>query len=385
MAVGICLLGLIPAAAQDNPPTLTVSSPYGAISLDAPEGWQVSSPSNLQYGIMSNLPAPPTGQPLSEVQMIIRPAEAFASVLNEPIDLGAENPALDYLQKYAARGAQLSEGAFADPAALTDGNLRAGVMLYVEKLDEPRFGEGVQEALSLGVVVYLGEGQLAVILMDGPAAQGDSLLRLWSEMLPTLRINDETPAFAAGLPALLLRFTPPDDLWAQSRTAPSSAASPSQSLTFAIGDNTVILTPPSGWMLAPGSFQAGGSAVLASPDSAATFSLNTVRKPESYTNPANAALEMLSDASDVERLGDAVAFQSGAIHGAALRLRRADSDGTLLLLELPNGHLLTLYFQKTLETQTAWELDWLTMLRLLTINGEPLDFHAVIEAMTEGG
>src|SRR5262245_26054210 len=126
LLIGLILLMMVPFALAQEP--LTLSTEQGTLSLEIPEGWESNVEDN--YAIATNRGVDDSTR--TDVQMVITPVDALNSVLPEPIDMEVDNPALDYLEKYAASS---DRGVYSEPIEIEIGETPASLMLYIEKPD----------------------------------------------------------------------------------------------------------------------------------------------------------------------------------------------------------------------------------------------------------
>jgi hypothetical protein len=372
------------------------------LSLTVPSGWlaALNPPSNNLYAIMTNRNEVRPGEEATDVQLVIRSLEELAQPIEATLDPESENPALEYLTQYAAWKGNRVEGIYDPPQALESGDYPSAMMLYIERSPTARFGQATPGLLSLSLAVYLGEGQMAVILMDGVAQSGQVLLATWINILRTLELDGTSPPFVADLEAILAGFNAPDNMRSVYEAivggsplpAPTSAAGrfpfpENTGVYLKFGADQEIGLPLFGtWTVTR---QALESAEWASNDGSAQIRAAIQALPAEYSlGDLNNLLGFLAQSDQTELAeGDPLAFFWGdMIASVALTqtLSADQPDGMLLAVQLPDLQSLLvvrLRFLADVPRQTL--LDWRDTLALAQLNGVEIGPDEILLALLQ--
>jgi hypothetical protein len=370
-----------------------------SLRIEVPPGWNVEVSENQLglYGLMGNRITDNQNQPRTDVQVVFRHAEDLLGVLNEPIDLDADNPAEDYLFKYASRYAEQFEGTYDLPQPfITDDDIPGAAMLYVERAETLRLGQDVDTALSLSLVFALGEDELLIVLIDGPASAGNNLLSGWAAILEAIRFNDEPLPFADDALSFLNQFEPPDSLLEryQSLTRarrtpappPDTLPLPGQKLSITRGDAGLLFSRYEGWSLAES--DAADQATLLSDDESARIELTLLPLPENFTDAATAIEAFAEDHEAFSLVGDPVPFAWGALDAAIAHLAAEDEDpariGQLIIARARGEDvLLVMQFDAEADAPAQRSQDWYNTVTVIRWNGYDLPIEPLLLAMTQ--
>jgi len=372
---------LLPSAAlAQEADELVVSGENSTLSIPIPQDWvAVRAPEGAApYASLSNRGE---GQNTpTDVQIIFRDLGALNLNLLAPIDTSTENPAYDYLFKYAEVRSALDQGRYNLPLEIPAA-VPAALMLYVEQADGYRFGAGVPVVVALAVALYVGEDEMAVILLDGPATLAPTLLTMWGELLPTLQLDDEP--LAVQLDALLPLLDAPavlldSYLRVEAPPTPRSAANtsqiplPGENLQISLGQNTLLFSRYPAWeaelfgeFLAQMSHESGRAEMRLSFEPA-----------EGSPDPIE-ALVMLAERAELVINGEPSAFQWGAVPAAVASVRQGRQAGTLVVAQSGESFLQALFLhQRRIDAQISQ--DWRNVMSAIRLNGQDMDYNAIL-------
>ncbi|MFP4322332.1 MAG: hypothetical protein ACLFTK_07755 [Anaerolineales bacterium] len=390
-----------PAQAQRDapPPIIQVQRADEVLRLQVPSGWRAEVLNNpdLPFARMDNLAASEAELP-TQVQLIIRHMDDLNPLLDNPIDPFAESVPFSYLQQYARTQFAANEGVFAAPVITSDANQTSAAMLYVERMESPRFDAGLRYALSLAIAFDLPGNDLALMLFEGPSSGGEPLLAIWGDILQTLTFNGRSPAFAADPDSLFEEFLSPTALLDRLRQGPPTpfAADPMPEPLGAPGiaqniqseANQVQFVQFEDWVFER--FDDGASAILTSPEGHATITLALTPWPDDEEITLADLLDARQMAEQWVFAEGPAAFQWGALPALAASVVTDDEtiEVQIIMVRLSlTPALLTVLYQRqindppdaglTLALQT-----WFNTLLTMRVNGmtiSPGDLNAVID------
>jgi hypothetical protein len=384
------------ASAQDG---FVLEGEQATLQMDVPSGWgtQITDSAVGLYGIMSNAT---TDEPRSDVQVVFRHAEDLLGVLNEPIDVEAENPAYDYLVKYATRYAERLEGSFGVPQTfITADDIPGAAMLYIERTDSARLGQGVDAALSLSLVFWLGDEELLIVLFDAPTFEGDETLARWADILQTMRLNDAAPPFADDAEIFLSLFESPQSLLAryvslQQQTAPPPAPSstfplPGENLTITRAGNTLLFSRYNGWTIEEN--DESEFMTLVSDDGSATIRLEILPLPADSEDAAAEVEAFVENHEDFQLVGDPMPFAWDPLDSAAANLIVPSEDGDALERVgqiiigryQVGGVMLVLLLDAEPEFSGQLAQDWRNTVSAIRFNGANLPFEPLLLTLAQ--
>ncbi len=365
--------GIIPPIAD----ILTLQNDTHTLSIGVPQGWEYSAVESSEgsdpYGFMSNISQTPPGETPFLVQAIIRPFEG----LDVPFEVENINPALDYFTQFAIQKGRAGIGAYSEPAALRDGQIRAAVMLYVQENEDPRFAD-YEQVISLGFALPLEGEQMAIILMEAPAENSVDLLVLANLLIPTMALNGRLLAFD-DLAQLLIGLESGESLTERYLTGQTvvneGGAIPllplNAELLFLIS-NEVIIAPPLDWTVIEESDPL--RAIFQSGDEKQTIEVWLSVLPQDYKD----ALEIMqAQAVNKETI---LFFEWDTLPAFAARLE--DAEGALVIAELPRETgLLWAKFETEL-AEDDWQA-WLNFLAQIYLNENQLGFNNIWGVMSQ--
>ena len=385
----ICLLVLGGVAlAQED---FLLESERASLSMTVPSGWETNTLD--LYGIMSNSAIADANTSRMDVQVVFRKADDLLSVLNEPINMDAENPAEDYLFKYASRYSERLQGTYDLPQPfVTEDGIPGAMMLFVERTQTLRLGQNVDAALSLSMVFALGDDDLLIVLIDGPAAAGGDLLSEWADILERMRLNNEPLPFADDVPRFLNQFESPESLLRRyeilGRTVQPTPANqfplPGENLSITYADDTLLFSRYEGWSAEAN--DESDSMRLISDDEGAQIDLSLQRAPADFES---AAAEIEAFAAKHETLalaGEPVVFAWGSLDAAIANLVAKDADfgrsGQIVIGRSITGDaLLVMHFDAAANAPAQLTQDWRNTLTAIRLNGGDLPFEPLLMAL----
>lgn len=357
--------GIIPPIAD----ILTLQNDTHTLSIGVPQGWEYSAVESSEgsdpYGFMSNISQTSYGETPFLVQAIIRPFEG----LDVAFEAENINPALDYFTQFAIQKGREGIGAYSEPAALRDGQIRAAVMLYVQENEDPRFAD-YEQVISLGFALPLEGEQMAIILMEAPAENSVDLLVLANLLIPTIALNGRLLAFD-DLAQLLIGLESGESLTERYLTGQTvvneGGAIPmlplNAELLFLIS-NEVIIAPPLDWTVIEENDPL--RAIFQSEDEKQTIEVWLSVLPQDYKD----ALEIMqAQAVNKETI---LFFEWDTLPAFAAHLE--DAEGALVIAELPRETgLLWAKFETEL-AEDDWQA-WLNFLAQVYLNENQLSFN----------
>lgn len=403
-----CLLATTTPALAQSPtpdeaaPRRVEFTPEGlpSLSLLIPEGWlyAVNPPQTDFYAILTNRSVIRPGEVATDIQIVLRPLEDLAEPIEATLDPDSENPALDYLTQYGLWNGNRVQGVYDPPQVIAGAEHPTALMLYIERSDVDRFGEITPGLLSLAVAIYLGNGQMAVILLDGLVQHGRLLFTPWINTLNSLELDGETPSFIADLPDLLAAFNGPENMGAvyQSIVADSPAMAPTSAagrFPFPEADQGIYLTLNTqeiglplfrNWEIIR---QSVDSAELVSTDQQATLRAAVYPITDEIASVSPAELvEQFQPAEGLTLQEEPFTFIWGQLIATLATLEPSDPDApavksTMLLARLPDSQTL-LVVTLLLQPDAPPELlrDWQDMLILAQLNEVEIDLDSMLLA-----
>jgi hypothetical protein len=333
-----------------------------------------------------------------DVQMVIRGRADLEASIETTLPGQGDNPALDYLGAYQAWRTNRVEGVFAQPIAL-EAPYPAGLMMYIETADRPRFGPTEAAHLSLAVVLYLGQDRYGILLADGPASAGRLLFGQWINVLGSLEINGEAPAFLTELPALLAGLAAPEQmagtytllvgpLQSLEETAQESEQArsplPYDPNYLLLDDYEIGFSSFPPWRV---DFPDAATAIMSHPEGQARLRFQILPLPSDYdiSDPLG-YLDGLAAEADYQALGEGVRF-SWDPQVSALNTYTGGGEfeyaAYVLSESLDLRYLLVLSFEGTSAALGEPLNDWIDILSVLQLEGYPLNYDGFFQALTE--
>ncbi len=388
--------GLWPLAAQEPAErVIEVQHQGDRVRLDVPPAWRAEARQDdmLPFASMDNLTLAASDAPPTQVRLIVRHLDDLSLVLDHPLDPISNTPALDYLRLYARTQFADGQGVFAAPIDTSDARQTSAAMLYLERLETPRFGPDTNYALSLAFALDMPGDYLAVLLFEGRSTQGDDLLPLWGDLLGSLRFNSRPPAFATQPEALFASFLAPDELLARLRTArPTPRAAPTIARVpdlpgtpqrIRLGDDVVRFAQFDGWTLDD---LAADGARLGSPAGDATLTVRLSTAPDE--DDLAAVLDALQNAEQWTLLTTPATFRWDRWPGlvATWTATPDETRGQVVLMRLSGEpSLLTMRFEAAPDTPQTVLQTWFSTLLTMQINGTTAPLLDLGDALRAAG
>ena len=389
----LTLLGGTVRAQQDD---FVLENERASLRMEVPSGWNVEISENQlgQLGIMGNRLSEDTSQPRTDVQAVFRHAEDLLGVLNDPIDFSTDNPAEDYLFKYASRYAELFEGTYDLPLAfVTEDGIPGAAMLYVERTETFRLGQNVETALSLSLAFALGEDELLIVLIDGAAEDGAILLDIWADILATMRLNNEPLPFADDF---LNQFEAPESLLTRYQTlqraarptapAPEGLPLPGENLSVTRGDATLLFSRYEGWSVEESDTPA--QITLLSEDGNARIEIALLPVPADFEDPVSAVEAYAVEQESFVIVGDVIPYDWGRLDAAIADMLTEDEDSTrvgqiIIARARSEDVLLMMRFDAEVDAPAQLPRDWNNTIIAMRWNGFDLPFERLMLALNQ--
>jgi len=401
------------ASAQEE---FVLEGEQATLQMDVPSGWQSQiSPGALGlYGIMSRTG---TDEIRTDVQVVFRHINDLLGVVNEPIAPNADNPAEDYLFKYATRYSGLLEGTYDLPQSFVMADdIPGAAMLYVERTESSRLGQGVELALSLSVVFWLGDDEVVIVLFDTPASDGEAVLPDWIEILQTFRLNDEPLPFADDIEGFLSQFEAAEDLLNRYQTSQqvvsppplvgsdaSSVPLPGENLSITHFGQILLFSRYDDWSIDEN--DEPESMTLVADDDSATIRLEILTVSQESQSAAAEIEAYIENYEAFTLLGDPVPFGWNPMDAAAANLivpsdddaedkDNGDGDGDgerepervgqiIIGRYLPGNVIVVLLLDAEPDISAQLVQDWQNTLTAIRFNNQNLPFEQVLLALAQ--
>jgi hypothetical protein len=388
--VALLILLIPPRAWAQDTQELVLESEYGSLGIAVPVTWE-STVYPPDIGFYAVATSRGTDAPSTDVQIVIRRVDELEVMLDEVIDLAAENPALDYLQKYAAWRVGRDEGVYSEPLNLKA--ITGSLMLYVEKPDGARFPPETGAVLAVAFAIMLDENRLGILLMDGAYTDADPLVDLWEGLLAGVQVDGES----VNLSDQLAELESPQSLIARYENAvgftPAPNPPPDQTLPpeerrEGIRHSNNVLTFPvyDTWAVTPSEDLQG--IILVSEDESGLMEIRLDGRSVFGVErgDSEALLEAVVHAQGDYTLSSRIISFSWDRHPAAIATlrRRADprSEAVLLVMEIENT-VMSFRFEYTPDVSAQVSSDWYTTLTRLHLNEKLIPPEHLIIAITD--